>query len=164
MFLREHFVTELGSFRSACESYHLPENLVPHIDFVTPTVHFDAKLSKRSGDGQPLRTVGQPGSGNGPKTNGELIVDWSGIGQLFTCDKYITPFCLRTLYGLFYSPIAANKNSYGIGKYGSVAEPTLAEVACSRVYPRSVPSRRSQFVRSKVFSGSLWRQPCHGSH
>ena len=31
------------------------------------------------------------------------------------CDKYTTPNCLRMLYGLFYQPVATDKNSYGIG-------------------------------------------------
>jgi tripeptidyl-peptidase-1 len=32
------------------------------------------------------------------------------------CDEYITPNCLRALYGLFYKPVATDKNSYGIGQ------------------------------------------------
>ena len=35
------------------------------------------------------------------------------------CDEYTTPHCLRKLYGLFYKPVATDKNSYGIGQYAS---------------------------------------------
>ncbi|KAH0829078.1 putative tripeptidyl-peptidase I [Lanmaoa asiatica] len=99
---------ETGVQHVACESYHLPEHVVRHVDFVTPTVHFDAKLSKRSGSGQPLRTVGLPGSSTGPKTTGELL-DWTNLNQLVDCDTHITPLCLRALYGLLYEPVVPER-------------------------------------------------------
>ena len=79
---------------------------------MTPSVHFDAKLTRRSGEA-PARNIGQPGiSTSSPKTTGTV----SGIiGELEMCDEYITPICLRALYGLFYEPVAAGQNSYGIG-------------------------------------------------
>ncbi|KAF9222476.1 subtilisin-like protein [Gyrodon lividus] len=107
------YTHETGAEHVACESYHLPEHLVPHVDFVTPTLHFDVKLSKRSSS-EPLRTVGQPSSGNGPKTTGQ-VSDW--INQLEDCDNHITPICLRALYGLIYEPMSGAKNSYGIVEY-----------------------------------------------
>ncbi|KIJ65943.1 hypothetical protein HYDPIDRAFT_166913 [Hydnomerulius pinastri MD-312] len=103
---------ETGAEHVACEGYHLPEHLAPHIDFVTPSVHFDAKLSKR-GD-TAFRPIGKPGSGNGPKTTG-TVTNW--IDQLEDCDNHITPICLRALYGLIYEPLSADKNSYGIVEY-----------------------------------------------
>lgn len=87
----------------------------PHVDFVTPSVHFDAKLTRRSGgeSGSPARGIGQPGVGITPKTTGTV----SGIiNELEDCDNHITPICLRTLYGLFYEPLATDENSYGIGR------------------------------------------------
>ena len=96
--------------------YHLPEHVQPHVDFVTPTVHFDAKILKRSGggstDGIGL-SIGQLGSGTHPKTIGEIQ---TLMNDLEDCDKQITPICLRALYGLVYEPVAATKNSYGIGE------------------------------------------------
>ncbi|KAH7883306.1 peptidase S8/S53 domain-containing protein [Phlebopus sp. FC_14] len=103
---------ESGTEHVACESYHLPEHVAPHVDFVLPTIHFDKKVSKRSGGG--VRPVGQPGSGTGPKTTGTLA-DWTN--QLEDCDQHITPLCLRTLYGFEYEPVAAYNNSYGIVEY-----------------------------------------------
>jgi tripeptidyl-peptidase-1 len=104
----------------ACDSYHLPEHVQSHVDFVTPTVHFDAKISKRSSSSSPdgfARSVGQPGHGTYPKTTGEIQ---SLLNQLETCDQQITPICLRALYGLVYEPLAADKNSYGIGKLSNM--------------------------------------------
>ncbi|KAF8132082.1 peptidase S8/S53 domain-containing protein [Boletus edulis] len=106
---------ETGVKHVACESYHLPEHLVPHVDFVTPTVHFDAKLSKRSDGSLPLKSVGQPSSGNGPKTVAQVL-DMTALGQLATCDKYTTPLCLRALYNFWYTP-TSKKNTYGIVEY-----------------------------------------------
>ena len=101
----------------ACDSYHLPEHVQPHVDFVTPTVHFDAKIFKRSGSGSTDgvgRSIGQPGSGAHPKTTGQIQ---TLLNELEACDQQITPICLRALYELVYEPLAASKNSYGIGKY-----------------------------------------------
>jgi len=100
----------------ACDSYHLPEHVQPHVDFVTPTVHFDAKITKRSGSGSTEgigRSIGQPGSGTAPKTAGQIQ---TLLNELEACDQQITPICLRALYGLVYEPLAASQNSYGIGK------------------------------------------------
>ncbi|KAH7906634.1 peptidase S8/S53 domain-containing protein, partial [Hygrophoropsis aurantiaca] len=96
----------------ACESYHLPAHVTPHIDFVTPTIHFDAKISKRSTT-HPI-SVGAPGQGITPKTTGQIT---NIITQLENCDQQITPACLQALYGLYYEPVAADKNSYGIVEY-----------------------------------------------
>ncbi|KAG9312225.1 peptidase S8/S53 domain-containing protein [Chiua virens] len=114
------YVHDTGAAHIACESYYLPEHLVPHIDFITPTVHFDAKLSKRSGgDNQLPRGVGQPGSGNGPKTKGDFLSEV--LDQLENCDQQITPACLRALYGFTYQPKIPGNNSYGIVEYSPQA-------------------------------------------
>ncbi|KAG8220430.1 peptidase S8/S53 domain-containing protein [Butyriboletus roseoflavus] len=104
---------ETGAEHVACESYHLPEHVAAHVDFVTPTVHFDAKLSKRSGG---LKSIGLPSGSNGPKTTGQVL-DWIDPDQLSHCDTHITPSCLRALYGFVYDPIVPEKNSYGIVEY-----------------------------------------------
>ncbi|KIJ15544.1 hypothetical protein PAXINDRAFT_62902, partial [Paxillus involutus ATCC 200175] len=84
-----------GKEHVACDSYHLPAHISPHVDFVTPTVHFDAKLNRRSTE--PARTIGQPGAGSGPKTTGKL--NGTPLGDLSTCNEYITLDCLRALTG-----------------------------------------------------------------
>lgn len=78
-------------------------------------MHFDTKLARRSGGEttSPAHDIGQPGVGIKPKTTGGTVSEI--IGELEQCDEYTTPICLRTLYGLFYEPLAADKNSYGIG-------------------------------------------------
>ncbi|KAF8841683.1 hypothetical protein BDN67DRAFT_900913 [Paxillus ammoniavirescens] len=105
-----------GKEHIACEAYHLPEDVQPHVDFVIPSVHFDAKLNRRSGSesSQPARDIGQPGVGITPKSAGTIE---SLVGELEQCDEYITPICLRALYGLVYEPVATELNSYGIVEY-----------------------------------------------
>ncbi|KAI6136974.1 peptidase S8/S53 domain-containing protein [Pisolithus sp. B1] len=103
-----------GTERVGCEVYHLPEHVSHHVDFVLPSVHFDARISRRGGN-QPRINIGQPGNGfDGPKTSGSLQ---TSVTQLDQCNTVITPECLRALYGLYYDPIATEENSYGIGVY-----------------------------------------------
>ncbi|KAG9312092.1 peptidase S8/S53 domain-containing protein [Chiua virens] len=103
-----------GKEHVACEAYHLPENIAPHVDFVLPSVHFDAKLTRRDSI-EPARSIGQPGAGVGPKTAGKLT---SALPtDLSTCDEYITLDCLRALYGLEDTPSSHSLNSYGIVEY-----------------------------------------------
>ena len=79
----EHGTT--GTQHIACESaYHLPEHVSKHVDLVTPTLHFDAKLRGRTDEGLEKRaanprpgfakSIGQPGIGMSPKTNGRFRV------------------------------------------------------------------------------------------
>ncbi|KAG1738203.1 subtilisin-like protein, partial [Suillus lakei] len=107
---------ETGTKHIACESYHLPEHVIPHVDFVTPTIHFDTRVQKR--DQHSRVPIGQPGQGSTPKTTGEIegILD-----QIEDCDKQITPICLRALYGLWYQPVSGSINSYGIVEYSPQA-------------------------------------------
>ncbi|KAF9243181.1 peptidase S8/S53 domain-containing protein [Melanogaster broomeanus] len=95
----------------------------PHVDFVIPTVHFDTKLTRRSGDSQPARDIGQPGVGISPKTAGTVE---TLVTELEQCDEYITPICLRALYGLVYVPVATELNSYGIDLIGK--EPYMVSI------------------------------------
>ncbi|KAG1746464.1 peptidase S8/S53 domain-containing protein [Suillus lakei] len=104
-----------GQEHVACEAYHLPEHISTHVDFVLPSVNFDAKLKGRSGSElEPARAIGQPGVGITPKTTGSIS---QIVTELEQCDQYITPVCLRALYGLVYEPVATENNSYGIVEY-----------------------------------------------
>ncbi|KAI4180002.1 MAG: hypothetical protein L6R41_007522, partial [Letrouitia leprolyta] len=123
-----------GKPHVSCSSYHVPEHVAPHVDFITPTVHFDAKIpqavvkdvekrapSTTAAAGHPVKTeaalgVGAPTSGSLPK-KGALINIKGIIDELKNCNKFITPNCLRALY-LFPPGLTANPaNSYGIVEY-----------------------------------------------
>ncbi|KIJ65932.1 hypothetical protein HYDPIDRAFT_187022 [Hydnomerulius pinastri MD-312] len=109
------FEHEGGTKVVGCKDYSLPAHIAPHIDFVTPTIHFDTKVSKRSG-ASPIGPVGEPGRGIYPKTAGKIppVIDATGLEN---CDTQTTPACLQALYGIQYKPVAASQNSYGIVEY-----------------------------------------------
>ena len=104
----------------ACESYHLPAHVSPHVDLVTPTVHFNAIISQTPqlsrlqvrGSGSPIKIGAQGERFNGPKTTGMISEIFNKLDK---CDQMITPLCLRALYGLEYKPHPANNNSFAIG-------------------------------------------------
>ncbi|KAG6381966.1 peptidase S8/S53 domain-containing protein [Boletus reticuloceps] len=104
-----------GKVHVACEVYYLPEHVQPHVDFITPSVHFDAKLTRRSSgeSASSARGIGRLGFVSDLETAGAV----SSIHGLEHCDTSITPICLRTLYDLFYNPVATDKNSFGIVEY-----------------------------------------------
>ena len=123
-----------GKPHVACSSYHVPEQIRPHVDFITPTVHFDAKIVgpkdvqnrniKRgppSAAGHPTtngiaKSIGSPNSGSLPKLGATIDIDRISA-ELANCDVNIVPDCLRALY-LIPPGFSANpKNSYGIVEY-----------------------------------------------
>ena len=121
---------------AVAQSYSLPAHLRQHIDFVTPTLHFDARLQRRDNDGDDVDdllmkkkkrdTIAREkinlGSPNGPSVPKKLDVynPANIFNQLEQCDQYITLICLRALYGIPVLPsfVPTNpKNSFGIVEY-----------------------------------------------
>ena len=139
-FLHKHIT---GKPHVSCDSYSIPESVQPHVDFITPTVHFDTKipqsrhteqredipLGKRAtatlaAAGVPVQSkaavnkITSPNGGYLPKKGANI--DIKGIiAELKNCNQFIVPDCLRALY-LFPPNVAANpKNSFGYGKIPS---------------------------------------------
>ncbi|KAL9096032.1 MAG: hypothetical protein Q9165_001554 [Trypethelium subeluteriae] len=125
--------TETSQMQIACREYSIPAHLRQHIDFVTPTVHFDAKAvkskqrseitkrqsSQNSKEAGVARSIGMPGSGSLPKP-GKIIGESGLILQetsVAFCSVLITPDCLRMLYGFGPNNASAPNNSYGIVEY-----------------------------------------------
>ncbi|KAI1823255.1 peptidase S8/S53 domain-containing protein [Xylaria intraflava] len=94
-----------GAVLVACESYSLPANIQPHIDFVSPTIQFDARLGTATG------RVARKDSLS-PKTKAVKVNQVSD--GLDTCNQVITPACLRAIYGIPETGEAVEGNSYGI--------------------------------------------------
>jgi tripeptidyl-peptidase-1 len=113
----KHAVT--GQAHVACEEYSLPESMQDHIDFITPTVHFDVKvespkkrrglnvreldIAKRQSEAghyvQPgtAKAIGSPEDKSLPKYGGRLPFG-TILDQLEHCDTTMVPNCLRALY------------------------------------------------------------------
>ncbi|KAH8992820.1 subtilisin-like protein [Lactarius hatsudake] len=106
-----------GVKQLGCHSYSVPEHISDHVEIIKPTVHFNHRVSE---DPTRLRKranpshLGQPFSGQGPKTNGAKV---DAAFTLANCDQFITPECLRALYNFHYTPVAIAKNSYGIVEF-----------------------------------------------
>ena len=127
--------TETGKVHLACEHYSVPEQIRPHIDFITPTVHFDAKIYPPRPDGSSSHNkreekstaghtvevkqaikVGSPDSGTIPKKGADINIQ-SILDQLQNCHSIITPNCLRALYRFPPAIGSAPGNSFGIVEY-----------------------------------------------
>ena len=139
-FFRHEHTT--GKPHIGCDQYHIPEHVKPHVDFITPTVHFDTKIphsweEKRApkpdiverqatstgAEGHPVATkaavkeITNPNNGFHPKEGASLGLLEDIITELENCHEFIVPECLRALY-LFPPGFTANpKNSYGIVEY-----------------------------------------------
>jgi tripeptidyl-peptidase-1 len=125
--LYEH--EQSGQGQVACTEYHVPEHVQHHVDFITPTVHFDAKiidpngplgdLEKRHLVERNVKGLGLPGQGSLPKIQ-ENNNFKNIINDLKDCSNNVTPDCLRALYKFPALPsfFPTNpKNSYGIVEY-----------------------------------------------
>jgi len=135
----EYTHLQTGQTHVACEEYSLPEDVQQHVDFVTPTLHFDVKIEnhqkRRSMNKNEVaiakrqtaaaghqvqpgigHTIGSPGDKSLPK-NGGRIPFGTILDQLEHCDKSIVPNCLRALYLFPPNFPASPKNSYGIVEY-----------------------------------------------
>jgi tripeptidyl-peptidase-1 len=117
----EHDAT--GHPHIGCDEYSIPKHLKEHIDFVTPSLHFDTRVTDRSDriekrDVTPNtgKTIGQPGSWSTPHV-GKYINKSQLIKELEQCDEQITPNCLKALYKIPKSTGKSVKNSYGIVEY-----------------------------------------------
>lgn len=92
------------SLRSACNEYHLPQHVAPHVEIVTPSVHFDAIIRPTPMNRDTALM----------KTDITVVnTTYLGVGH---CDTQISIDCLRALYDFDYTPIASGRNSYGIGR------------------------------------------------
>lgn len=108
-----------------------------HIDFITPTLHFDAKvvppkekrdLSARQKDALERRAIGKshrvgsPDDPSLPKQGKVITTDvTTGVhaklqaaSALTTCNTHITPECLQALYGIPTDAPAAKGSEYDL--------------------------------------------------
>ena len=107
----------------ACESYSLPTHLSSdHIDFITPTIQFAARKTKRSSPKTPPGGVTSNSVIMGP-TISRLDIEAVKQANTFsptgtsTCGTGITPDCLRALYGFSKPTTFAKGNSIGIVEF-----------------------------------------------
>jgi tripeptidyl-peptidase-1 len=90
-----------GDDHLACDEYSIPNHVKEHVDFITPTIQFDAIVKskpKRREDGLQRREIAvRPVPGAHPKP--DAVPQPQVTFSLANCNTYITPDCLRALYG-----------------------------------------------------------------
>ena len=124
-----------GKPHVGCDEYSIPEFVQPHVDFITPTIHFDTKIPQgRMGKrempleeratpalaaaGVPVQSkaavlkITSPNGGYLPKKGPDVNIN-SIITELANCNQFIVPDCLRALYLFPPNVVANSKNSFG---------------------------------------------------
>jgi tripeptidyl-peptidase-1 len=92
----------------ATDEYSLPLTVRNHVDFITPTVHFDAILSKRSPKKRAVPSTGKMINKMNPVRTGHYTNSSAGPNatspydpfDLSTCNQAITTECVRALYNM----------------------------------------------------------------
>ncbi|KAJ7107899.1 peptidase S8/S53 domain-containing protein [Mycena epipterygia] len=101
--------------RSACTAYHVPAHVQPHVDLITPTVHFNAGPGKNSAFQKLDLRKADLNSTSRAKASAPLVA--APPVKPVPVAQTITPACLCALYGLNYIIKSAAHNSYGIVEY-----------------------------------------------
>ncbi|KDR82525.1 hypothetical protein GALMADRAFT_828163 [Galerina marginata CBS 339.88] len=105
--------TESGAEQIGCHNYSVPVHIKNHVDLIKPTVHFNHRIGANA-KAKRFGGVGMPSIGNGPKQSNKAVTI---TPTLATCDKMITLDCLRALYNINYTPVATDKNSFGVVEF-----------------------------------------------
>lgn len=112
---------DTGKAHSSCHEYSVPEHVSKHIDFITPTIHFDAQVPRGSGMKTKRSTTDGSGMSNGPRIGKTVPAPPKHLGNTFVggsaCNAYdfVTPACLRELYNMPRG--TKNLSSFGIVEY-----------------------------------------------
>lgn len=114
------YTHETGKHHLACDSYYVPLDVQRHIDFITPTVHFDTKVREPTESARRRRSLDDNTKWTGPalgtkKLPKAPIPGQSDVTRKDLCGEYIIPWCLRKLYGLPKATL--NLSSFGIVEY-----------------------------------------------
>lgn len=116
----EHAAT--GKSTVACDKYHVPAHIQEHVDYITPGIKLFVPNQKESSemdvDKRTFGVTSQKGkAGFSPPLSRPLdipILDLLSLLGLSTCDEYITPQCVATLYNVTAPSKAAAGNELGI--------------------------------------------------
>lgn len=90
-----------------CEPFSVPEEIRGHVDLIRVThVPEDAPPKYSNHTQNNARSFGRP-------LPDDIV---TGVASLLdSCDKYITPQCLRQLYSINIKPEVPQQNSFGVG-------------------------------------------------
>lgn len=107
-----------------CDEYHIPEHVVPHVDYITPgiklsnqVVRRNVKVAKRTSEGNS-RKFPFRGSGRGRHKKPTPTSAVSLPFDLRDCAATMTPTCHRALYDIPVPGKVVPGNSLGIFEQG----------------------------------------------
>ena len=90
-----------GKDHLACEEYSVPAHIKEHVDFITPTIQFDAIVKLKGKRSEIERRAGLRVRPTSQMVPDPQRVPLSSVTfNLTNCNRYITPECLRALYSL----------------------------------------------------------------
>lgn len=108
----------------ACDAYYLPAHIREHVDYVTPGIRLMAPEGHREKKRRSLEKSGLSKKKTASKAGLEkrIVHDLLRMKTspptkpdgLETCDQYITPACIRQLYGVTVGNSSVAGNSLGI--------------------------------------------------
>lgn len=131
-----------------CHSYSVPQHISEHVELIKPTVHFKRSVPHASKPRHKRQTDSKPKVNSHLRLGGHapLISDVTITPALENCDEMITPACLQALYSVNYTPVATDKNTYGIGELHQILIMTKPELylflETSRIHTSRISSRR----------------------
>ena len=116
-------------------SYHVPEHIQEHIDYIEPGIKLLAPARRGRYFKRGLDNV------NHSLTAVAEGFPATGAEELSTCDEYITPACIRALYGVPEIPDYASSgpradNSMGIFEDGDYFTPDDLDLFFANFTPR----------------------------
>ncbi|KAI9742526.1 MAG: hypothetical protein M1818_003666 [Claussenomyces sp. TS43310] len=125
-----------GEDHVACDEYHVPHTVHPHIDFITPTIGMHASLKKKVAKRAKSSVAALP-----PITLGPVNTTVSKTYNIDadTCYKGLTPACIQKAYGIPTLSSAQSGNQLGIFEDGDYYDQADLNQFWSQ-YTTNVPS------------------------
>ena len=113
-----------GDLHAGCEEYSIPAWIRQHVDFITPTIHFDEHNKLKRGTSN--LSEGKPGHHKSIEHPDEVLGKHRGSNKQLTtaptkCDQFTTLDCLRALYNIPTSNHSHPSNSLGIVEFSPVS-------------------------------------------
>ena len=105
----EHESASDGTVRLGCDTYHLPERVASHVDYVRPGIALSPPLRKRTITRNAASTPSRP-----RRKRSRLVPRYSNSTGLQSCGTAITPACLRALYNIPQASGSDEENALGI--------------------------------------------------
>ena len=107
-----------GGILPACDEYHVPKHIRPHIDYISPGIKLLAPPQSHRSKREAFRVSSEKvESVETRNVHGELKVETDAHpdpNDLSTCDIAITPACVAALYNIPQGHTKNPKNSMGV--------------------------------------------------